>query len=346
MCRCRDRAARDFRRVVVDDAAYLMAADGGLARVRLDSGAVAWRTDRAVRPLSVVGDRLLAQADPPRNGVLALAVVDVRTGELRAALAVDLPDMLTAAIDDRPDQSFDIRATRAGADVLVRWEGSRQTVKGVPSETAPRTWRGALRVDVAGGRATPIDSDLPTAIRPAGVPDTAWRAGAVFAATGRDRGGCLALRRWDANTGAPRPDIPLECAAFAAVTVAIDGRHVLVGRQADASASAAPYVWTIHAAETGAPIGRVPGESAAEPFVVRDADLFYETGPSGRVADGVWSEVPPTLRAVDLRTSRIRWSVALRDTRHRGPFPRGRAGASLPTSTIHRHAETPPESRS
>src|SRR5207248_434414 len=80
-----DAVVRDFRRVVVDDAAYLMAADGGLARVRLDSGAVAWRTDRAVRPLSVVGDRLLAQADPPRNGVLALAVVDVRTGELRAA---------------------------------------------------------------------------------------------------------------------------------------------------------------------------------------------------------------------------------------------------------------------
>src|SRR5262249_53276905 len=91
-----DAIARDFRGALVDDAAYVMTADGGLARVRLDSGALDWRSDRVLRPLSVVGDRLLAQADPPRDGVLALAVVDVGTGEVRAALNVDLPDAVTA----------------------------------------------------------------------------------------------------------------------------------------------------------------------------------------------------------------------------------------------------------
>jgi PQQ enzyme repeat len=151
------RAARRFPRGVADpDAARGFVADraGTVLALDLASGAVRWRAGPGLRPLTVVGDVLVAARVAGRNR-LELVMLDAGDGhELRATEPLPLPDWAQPSLHDTPD--YALRADAEGDRVVLRWSARARYRGGAPPSAtvqaaAERQARGAARVDVASG---------------------------------------------------------------------------------------------------------------------------------------------------------------------------------------------------
>ena len=72
---------------------------------------------------------------------------------------------------------------------------------------------------------------------------------------------------------------------------------------------------------SGARLGSVPALAAATPFLVVGKTLYHTAPAHVMVKEGKIAEQSAALRAVNLATSAEKWSVAVRETSFRGPFP-------------------------
>jgi hypothetical protein len=317
-------------------ALYLMNPRGGVDAVDVVAGELLWTTAEAARPLLLSGRSLLAQAEArDQPHVLRLVVLDADRGARLAEGGIALPAGVAASIADGLGTSFEAHARPDQGDALVSWRFSRRPVTGVAPgpEAVPGDFRadGALRVDLATGRAeavspqalleAPAGSDaLARLVESAAVPKGYWRAGDIVAATARAPG--LVLKRWDLTTGKPLDDVDILAEELVAQLPSADGRYLLVSTRVEPDPAAGqPYLWSVHAVETGNAVTRMRSEVSAVPFCVLAARLVHEARPSGRRVDGTWVERPLRLRAVELATGAEVWSRPLRDTAYRGPFP-------------------------
>ena len=168
-------AARAF---VHDRAGTVLALD-------LATGQVRWRAGTALRPLSVVGDVVVAARVASRNAI-ELVMLDAGDGhELRASEPLALPDWARASLDDTPD--YTLRAEAEGGTVVLRWAAQARYRGGAPPSAmmqaaAERQAQGAARVDVGSGAVeslpepavAPTHADAPAA--PASDPDVLEQA--------------------------------------------------------------------------------------------------------------------------------------------------------------------------
>ncbi len=168
-------AARAF---VHDRAGTVLALD-------LATGQVRWRAGTALRPLSVVGDVVVAARVASRNAI-ELVMLDAGDGhELRASEPLALPDWAQASLDDTPD--YTLRAEAEGGTVVLRWAAQARYRGGAPPSAmvqaaAERQAQGAARVDVGSGAVeslpepavAPTHADAPAA--PASDPDVLEQA--------------------------------------------------------------------------------------------------------------------------------------------------------------------------
>ena len=142
--------------------AFVMLASGGLAAIDLVTGNVRWTTEAAVKPVDVDGERLLAQTHPRGPGQLAMAVLDVTTGEVSAEFSAALPGQFTARARDTLRERFRIQSDRGG----VRWRYERRPGGGaqLPEEArALRVESGLVGIDLAAGTASTVNQPRPPA---------------------------------------------------------------------------------------------------------------------------------------------------------------------------------------
>jgi len=181
-------AAKRFPRGVADPGAaraFVHDRAGTVLALDLATGQVRWRAGTALRPLSVVGDVVVAARIASRNAI-ELVMLDAGDGhELRASEPLALPDWAQASLDDTPD--YALRAEAEGGTVVLRWAAQARYRGGAPPSamvqaTAERQARGAARVDVASGTieslpepaAAPVHADAPAA--PVSDPDVLEQA--------------------------------------------------------------------------------------------------------------------------------------------------------------------------
>ena len=100
-------------------AVYLMQPGGGLAAVGLD-GSERWSSEEAARPLAIVGDRLIAQADA--DGAFALVGLELESGSLAGRADVALPQGVFARIDDDLRGTFNASVSPVEGDLVVSWK--------------------------------------------------------------------------------------------------------------------------------------------------------------------------------------------------------------------------------
>jgi hypothetical protein len=280
---------------------YAMRPAGGIDAIDLGSGRVRWPSDPAARPLTVVGERRVAQAEPAGAGSLELVVLDARNGAARSSARVPVAANVTASVVDTAAGSFRAWAEGRDSQLVLRWEHASLSASGHAQGYLPAAHEGQPP-SLGGGEASFTVEGSSLRLEDVG-----------------------ALRSTTAEAVAPPG---LTEATVAAVResgrqfLSADGRHVLVTeRVASAEFRLDHHRWILYERESGAKLGTVRAVVSATPFVVVGRTLYYTSPPHVLRREGRLARRGSMLRAVDLQSGADVWTKAVRDSAFRGPFP-------------------------
>jgi len=317
-------------------AVYLMNPQGGIDAVDLSSGALIWSTVAAAKPLLLHGDLLVAQAEG--GGNFDIVTLDTKNaGRLVLVATVDLPEGVSASVDDGLGTSFLVSARRDESGVFVLWRFATQQISGAdPGEDAAvRQVSGAARIDLETGRVDPLDpqavpepaepplpENVARLIETGELTGPVWRAGSVLATIvrARDRTGeRVTLRRWEADSGAPLPSVLLFGPELTLRYPSVDSRHLLASKLIDAATST--WGWSIYSLETGERVAEVPVPLAGTPFFIWKSRLIHRSPPLSKHVEGQWISEPLKVRSIEAASGVEIWARSIRDTAYRGPLP-------------------------
>ncbi len=282
-----------------DDVAYVMAPDGGVAAVDLATGVPRWTTQKAAKPLLLVGNRLLCQIQPAtiaQRDDLLLAALDVSyRGKVIARAALDLPDEVVTAVTETPFGHFFINARKVGSEsAKVAWQFAFSGKRGTPprpeEEETParplaaiREFLGHLSINLATGAIGRVEET-----------ETLAPASTDSLVDGSDT---------DESPGTQYRSA--------------DGRTLLTSERLPDDREWNNYRWTVTDTANGEKLGAIRTFVAFAPFVVRRGVLVMETKPYIRDGD----MQPAMLRGYDLATGNQQWTFVVREIVFRGPTP-------------------------
>ncbi|HET8774111.1 MAG TPA: hypothetical protein VFP80_09985 [Thermoanaerobaculia bacterium] len=283
-----------------DDVAFVMTPEGGVAAVDLATGVPRWTTQKAAKPLLLVGNRLLCQVQPAtaaQRDDLLLAVLDVGyRGKVIARAALDLPDEIVTAVTETPFGHFVLDARSAGTEsVKVAWKFAASGKRGTPprpeqEETAAarplaaiREFLGSLRINLATGTLEHVQETETSA--PSALDSLV-----------------------DGSDTDEQPGTQYRSA---------DGRMLVTSERIADDREWNNYRWTVMDTANGEQLGEIRTYVAFAPFVVRRGVLVMETKPY--IRGGAMQ--PAMLRGYDLATGNEQWTFAVREIVFRGPTP-------------------------
>ena len=330
--------------VVVDPTAatvYAMNPGGGIDAVSVATGELLWSTQEAAKPLALYGDLLIAQAagSARSSATLEIVLLDaLRGGERQLAFSIDLPAGVSGAVDEGMGVAFSAHAAVREGQPVLWWESIERYVKGVapsPDEALESRQQGAYRLDLGSHQAVAVDLAAIAAATPALPAQVqAWedsgvltsgvvRVGNLLSATevintaGSER---ILLKRWDAGTGAPLPDLTLFSGPHILEMHSADRRHLLVAERRDPGRFT-EYEWSIFSLETGMRLGQVSHHQSHARWFVAGNIVTYLERPYGHLVQEEWVDEPRKLRAILLGSAAFLWERPLRDTAYQGAFP-------------------------
>ncbi len=284
--------------------AYLMAPQGGVIQLNIETGSVNWTSTAADRPVRLDGNTLLAQIDSQKPGTMELVSLGQSDGQAQHRQAVDLPDSVIPLIDERLARRFALRQSPDEPSQLL-WRESHQLIRGaaMAGKSEARitvgmmNYRGKQLVATTQFNKTVFDQLWIRAAAvtpaPAGTPGKRrfLSVDQVHSLTS-SRGQAASLGMHTPNTGSDEPAQRLST-----------------------------YWWQVYDA-TGDTLGGFSSPVAFSPFVVSQDLLLHVIGPfSVRTPEGALEHQPLSLVATQISTGKIVWRKAIRDTRYRGPFP-------------------------
>ncbi len=168
--------------VVIDSAAgtaYVMSPQGGIDALELATGNVMWKSRDAAKPLLLKDGKLLAQARPGKDGQLVVVALDAKGGKTQGRVDIEIPSFIRANVLDGPSRKFRTQAFEsADGAVVVTWTAEEGRAlqglvepenEGAPVQNAAATAKvpslsGAVKVDVAAGRAVPVSDAEPRSL--------------------------------------------------------------------------------------------------------------------------------------------------------------------------------------
>jgi outer membrane protein assembly factor BamB len=288
--------------------AYVMRS-GGIDALNLATGKLRWRSDKAAKPLALVGDRLIAQVDGSRKGskALELVVLDARSGASRDSIRIPLPQGVVATVVDTPAGSFRVRTESTASELVVSWEVT------------------GLEVGAQGYVASADDGQAPGASLQAGVQVMTGQA--LLDMTSQslsikaEPSVRLAQSASIVRSGMEELSSPAVSGIEGRQLLSADGRHVLVTETVESADPLYRHRWTMYERSSGARLGSVPALVSATPFVVIGTTLYHTVPAYSVRKDGKFVEHPTSLRAVNLNSGVEVWKTALLETSFRGPFP-------------------------
>lgn len=325
--------------VIVDPpkgAAYLMNPHRGIDAVDLSSGNLLWSTSNATKPLAAFDDRLAAQTDPqpPNFHALPLVMLAANDGSVVSRISIPMPSDVAPSVSSGLGTSFNT-TTRVDRDRLTLWWSySARTISGVNrlgAEPPGRHENGAVSINLKTEQIetlTPQQASVAMRDKHKAPQVTAsdalltppQLAGKFFFATKLQPEHAI-LKRWDADSGAPLPDIELD-SRFAIALASADGADLVTAKAVGAnSVGIEVYLWSIYSLATGERIAQIRIAQSPTSCFVWHSLLVYEGLPVTQRINGVLQSEPLELRAVDIHTAIVAWKRAIRDTAYRGSYP-------------------------
>ena len=168
--------------VVIDSAsgaAYVMSPRGGIDALELATGNVMWNSRDAAKPLLLKDGKLLAQARPGKDGELVVVALEAKGGKTQGRVGIEIPSFVRANVLDGPSRKFRTQAFEAAdGAVVVTWtaeegralqglvepEGAKAPVENAAAAAKTPSLSGAVKVDMAAGRAVPVSGAEPRSL--------------------------------------------------------------------------------------------------------------------------------------------------------------------------------------
>jgi hypothetical protein len=273
-------------------AVFVMNAEGGIDALALRDGAQLWRSEAAAVPLAVAGGRLIAMSDDQRaENLLEIVSLDTRRGDVLARDAIELPEDVTASVDDTLEGRFDLDAIVRGGDAVIRWRFERDEISGAVETTEEaeiiegedgESRAGVVAFRLSTGELRNETRFAPLNLEEALAPQLSTRARA-------DR----------------RPGVEGALSA--------DRRYIMTSEMI-AEFGPERYLWTISNAANGAPLGVVRLDVSYMPYLVEDGLLILQGRPEIRAEGSEVVELPMRVRAFSLSTNAQVWAHEMRDT--------------------------------
>lgn len=350
--------------VLIDPAngvAYLMTPERQVEAVALDSGGVVWSSSAAARPITIRGERIIAQVESTEaSATLTLVALDSTNGEPAGPpQTVDLGPGVVSSIDDGLEHEFVVGTAEADSrSGPVVWRYYEQKPSG-PFEPPPPAFErfGALDVsETASITPLPVGGSSrqsgqppysrPRVSRPASEEPP---PGTVILdlATGlryRPDGGLVPGVGGVVSrvTGAPPDPVTVAPPTGGLIITegaigeefpptrrvpgdqfgySADGRHLVASEFTGVIEAPEPYRWTVYRRGTFEVEARFVAQTSLAPFVLTANRVLYLRQPYQRREGGALQSYPLALVARDAGSGRIVWTRAVRDTRYTGPVP-------------------------
>jgi hypothetical protein len=289
--------------VVVDPVnkqAYVMNPKGGIDAIDLSRGTSLWHTDRAAKPLALIGDRLIAQVEPKQgDNTLEVAVLNVKNqGERIGGSSNKLPAEVKVTVDDTLKTTFHTSARVSAGNVYLFWQHMVQPKSPAAEEEPARGQKllkesstandGILRINSSGEILSVSRRQVPAVVvrRP---PDLA----------GKER-----------LPGISGPQF-----------LSADDKNVQSPQRIADDTVWNKYRWTIYERATSKRIGEIRNFQSQAPFFVFDTQIVLQTAPFSLNTEKEQVDEPLKIRALSLQTGQEVWSWEIRDTAYRGPTP-------------------------
>ncbi len=293
--------------------AYVMNPDGGVDAIDLSSGAVAWTTMEASKPLALNGNLLICQVESSgvkkKNRLVLVALNIHGHGDPAVAGRMDLPPEVIVSIDEKLNSSFFASAQPSGNDAVIFWEYIYHPIKGVRPEnrfplvdqeniemgTMPRTVNssittGALQMNLTSGIVSPLSTKTElTAPKPYQLKSINEK-GRIVGVKGRQ-------------------------------FVSMDDNIILNSERINNDTVWNKYKWTIFDRSSNQLLGEMRNHYSATPFFLAGSLLVYNTNLFIRRINNELVGESTKIRAVDLNTGQELWGKEIRDTKYYGPFP-------------------------
>ncbi len=297
--------------VIIDPAqhrVYIMSPSGGIDALELATGGKIWSTKAASKPLGLVNQRLISQAESAGTAnKMKLVILNPSTGTLKADSNVALPAGVQPAIQP-VDGQFDAAATASGGEAIVTWEFQARPLRGLRPGTEDR---------LSSPRGVPSPS--PSAEVGAHSRSGAFRLNLATGSTSafHEIGDDSVQENQPALLLAPDrlPGLP-ETQVLSA-----DGQHIMVSNRTADDRVWEKYTLTLYERGTGKRLGEFKSHLSMVPFFVTGTSVVFETGAYVRKAEAGLIEEPLKIRAIDLETGHEIWSRQVRDTAYHGSYP-------------------------
>jgi hypothetical protein len=315
---------------------FVMTPEGGIVGLDLASGEALWRSPEAAKPLTVVGDLLVGQAEQPGpDNTMRLVSLDVARGAPVAESLVELPPNVRPTIGQSAHRAFTAQAAPAGPQATrasVAWELVERPLRGVAGGPIQQLPGEAPPVVSAGAS----EGGPPPAFGAATAPAVAEPGGEATVLRGEveidPASGAVAPTVAPHLAVAPPGPVGLEAAAAAVPAEAplpgvpqpqflsADRRHVMSSQRV-AGSDWDKYRWTIYRRDDGEELGSLRTFMRYAPFFVDGTRVLFLAPPHARRIGEELVEETLQIRATDLATGESLWSQPVRDTADREPRP-------------------------
>jgi outer membrane protein assembly factor BamB len=335
---------------IVDSAGktgYVANAKGGIDALDLATGKLLWTYADANRPLTLSGNKLLAQiGEKGKANVIRIAFLNTANKGKRILLsdAVVFPQWVTTGLTH--GRSFAAQGFVDKENLYLRWiarawyaGGARPTPE--IEKAARKNADGVVRVNLKTGKVTMLAANKapkpPAPKIPAAVANAAFtrvytafgeetwvttngKQAVVVAMESKPGGQQAVLKRWDLTSGKALENIPLLFAPSLQIELSADGRHSLI-RNTLPRPGGGQNDWLVYSTETGKQVGKFAHEEGTFQVSAIGDRVFYVVNKRQKGAPRFSMDQDRTLKAVNWKTGKDLWECALEPQKVLLPLP-------------------------
>jgi outer membrane protein assembly factor BamB len=319
---------------------------GGVTALDLETGKSLWDSKTTGKPVAVVNGRVLVQTLDPKNGnAVRIVGLNADTGEKAwKSDAAVFPNWVSPLDGTGAGRAFSSHSRMDKNALLIVWQANSWYWGGAPPtpevlKAAQKRAEGAARIDLESGKVEMLDKAPPAgpkvsdALRNAAAANygddklTVLTAGDYAVLAGleatSDNKQKVVLKRWEFATEKALDPIVLAEGAMVYQQFTLPSEGVVLVRDA----TPVPIVkldydvtWTVFALATGKQTAQFPADSRGEDITVVGPRAYYVLKGKGYgpASGGI---LPRTLCAVDLKTGKRLWEMALEGERLPPPPP-------------------------
>jgi hypothetical protein len=314
---------------------YVTNTTGGIDALDLETGKVLWASADASKPLVVIGDRIVAQAEVKgKYNSVRIIVLDAKSGKrLLQTDAVEFPEWVSVV--QTWGRSFTSEARIDRGDVLLRWEAHASYAGGAAPRpeivaASKKDASGVARISLETGHVEMLAADKVPPVTTVKLPRALEKETSLQYWTGYtwenkpvvvgDKVVALAVepagplqrliwKAWDLESAKPQKPVVLLEGKALWPQVTPDRRYVMV-HQALVKEQLPPgdYAWWIFALETGKQVAKIPfTEGTQQASVVGPRVYCLVNGQmKGPPQPGGFTQ-PRFLKSYDLKSGKLAW---------------------------------------